>query len=52
MKCCVDGCNFNSLIFYTQQDAIYKVGNVILEVKFINCPAYWTEGSQNAGYKK
>jgi hypothetical protein len=27
-KCCVDGHNINNLIFYTQQDAVYKVDNV------------------------
>jgi hypothetical protein len=25
IKCCVDGYNFNNLIFYTQQDAVCEV---------------------------
>jgi hypothetical protein len=36
MKCCGDGYNFNNLIFYTQQDAIYKVQNYMFRLVYFN----------------
>jgi hypothetical protein len=39
MMCCVDGYNFNNLIFYTQQDASYKVTKQYIPLSAINPPA-------------
>jgi hypothetical protein len=45
IRCCVDGYNFNNLIFCTQQDAIYKADNPVFSSESMLHKEYDRKGS-------